>query len=275
MPVHAARPSVCGTLPGATPAAVMALVLALLLAGPVLADPAVAQSVDHIEDETLAEELATVDELRKQGEFMDAFGRLNNLLGDYPDHVEVLWRLSATEVNLGEQRGSTSLYEQGLETANRALEADSTNGLAHFVRSMAEGRLALEAGTREQIERSRAVKYHADRAIELDESLDGALNARGQWNREVASLGLMSRTIVRTVYGGLPDASYEQAVEDFKAALEIEDRILHRYELARTYAVMGQPEKAREQIEILLDMPNVYYDDPDLKEEARALLNDL
>lgn len=266
MPVHAARLSVYGTLLSTMPA----VMLALLLAG-----PAVAQNVDHVEDETLAGELAMVDELRKQGQFMDAFGRLNTLLGDYPDDVEVLWRLSATEVNLGEQRGSTSLYEQGLETANRALEADSTNGLAHFVRSMAEGRLALEAGTREQIERSRAVKYHADRAIELDESLDGALNARGQWNREVASLGFMSRAIVRTVYGGLPDASYERAVEDFKAALDIEDRILHRYELARTYAVMDQPEKAREQIEILLDMPNVYYDDPDLKEDARALLNDL
>ena len=235
-----------------------------------------AQSVDHIEDEALAEALSEVDELRKNGEFGTAYGRLNDLQDEYPGRAEVLWRLSATEVNMGEQRGnSTTFFERGLETANEALEADSLNGYAHFARSMAEGRLALAAGTRERIERSRAVKHHADRAIELEDDIDGAYNARGQWHREVASLGFMSRAIVRTVYGGLPEASYEQAVEDFQAAIEIEDRILHRYELARTYAIMERPEDAREQIDILLDMPEVYYNDADLKEQARDLRNDL
>ena len=235
-----------------------------------------AQSVDQIEDADLAEALAEVDELRKDGEFGTAYGRLNDLQGNYPGRAEVLWRVAATEVNMGEQRGnSTSFFERGLETANAALEADSSNGYAHFARSMAEGRLALAAGTRERIERSRAVKHHADRAIELEDDIDGAYNARGQWNREVASLGFMSRAIVRTVYGGLPDASYEQAVEDFQSAIEIEDRILHRYELARTYAVMDRPNDAREQIDILLDMPEVYYNDADLKAQARDLRDDL
>lgn len=235
-----------------------------------------AQSVDHIDDEELAEALSEVDELRKNGEFGTAYGRLRDLRDDYPDHVEVLWRTAATEVNMGEQRGNnTAFFERGLETANAALEADSSNGYAHFSRSMAEGRLALAAGTRERIERSRAVKHHADRAIELEDDIDGAYNARGQWNREVESLGFMSRAIVRTVYGGLPDASYEKAVEDFQAAIEIEDRILHRYELARTYAAMDRPDDAREQIDILLDMPEVYYNDADLKEQARNLRDDL
>lgn len=237
---------------------------------------AVAQSVDHIDDENLAEALSEVDALRKNGEFGTAYGRLSDLQSEYPDRAEVLWRMAATEVNMGEQRGnSTTFFERGLETANEALAADSSNGYAHFSRSMAEGRLALAAGTRERIERSRAVKHHADRAIELEDDIDGAYNARGQWNREVASLGFMSRAIVRTVYGGLPDASYEQAVDDFQAAIEIEDRILHRYELARTYAIMDRPDDAREQIDILLDMPEVYYNDADLKDQARELRNDL
>ena len=255
------------------PRSIAAALLLVLLIG---FGSAAAQSVDHIEDEALAEALSEVDEMRKNGEFGSAYGWLNDIQSEYPDRAEVLWRMAATEVNMGEQRGnSTSFFERGLETANAALEADSSNGYAHFARSMAEGRLALAAGTRERIERSRAVKHHADRAIELEDDIDGAYNARGQWNREVASLGFMSRAIVRTVYGGLPEASYEQAVEDFQAAIEIEDRILHRYELARTYAIMDRPEDAREQIDILLDMPEVYYNDADLKAQARDLRNDL
>lgn len=251
-------------------------VAALLLAGCMGFGSAGAQSVDHIEDEALAEALTEIDEMRKAGEFGSAYGRLRDLREDHPDHVEVLWRTSATEVNMGEQRdNNTAFFERGLETANAALEADSSNGYAHFARSMAEGRLALSAGTRERIERSRAVKHHADRAIELEDDIDGAYNARGQWNREVESLGFMSRAIVRTVYGGLPDASYEKAVEDFQAAIEIEDRILHRYELARTYVAMDRPDDAREQIDILLDMPEIYYNDADLKEQARDLRDDL
>ena len=252
----------------------VALALLLLLGGGY--GGAFAQSVDHIDDETLARSLAEVDSLRKNGAFGSAYGRLTDLNSTYPERAEVLWRMAATEVNMGEQRGnSTAFFERGLETANAALAADSSNGYAHFSRSMAEGRLALAAGTRERIERSRAVKYHADRAIALEDDIDGAYNARGQWNREVASLGFMSRAIVRTVYGGLPEASYEQAVEDFQAAIEIEDRILHRYELARTYAVMDRPADAREQVDILLDMPEVYYNDADLKAQARELRDDL
>ena len=259
---------------------VSASVLSLVLAA-LLPFGAAGQHFDlsHVDDEELVERLIEVDDLRAEGDFRNAFTKLGGLENDYPEHAEVLWRLSATIVNIAERQdqGRRSLFEQGLDAAKRAIEADDTNGLAHFSRAMAEGRLALDAGTREQIERSRAVKHHADRAIELDENneIDGAYHARGQWHREVASLGRVSRAVVRTVYGGLPDASFDEAVDDFLAAIDIDDRILHRIELARTYKMMDEPEKAREQLEILLDMPSEEPDDESHKSEAREMLDDL
>lgn len=221
----------------------------------------------------------TVDSLRATGDFRDAFGRLVGMKDQHPDNAEVLWRLALTRVDMGEMsesdRSRESLYAQALEDAAAAVAADSMNAHAHYARAVAEGRVALTAGSREKIRRSRAVKHHADRAIELDSTFSSAYHVRARWNREVADLGFFERTIVKAVYGGLPEASFEQAVRDFKTAIRLEDTIVHHIELARTYIKMDEEDNAREELQITLDMPVDDPDDPQHKREARELLDDL
>jgi tetratricopeptide (TPR) repeat protein len=141
--------------------------------------------------------------------------------------------------------------------------------------AVAEGRAALDAGTRERIERSRAIKRHADRAIALDSTLDGAYHTRGRWHREVEDIGFFQRAIVKTVYGGLPESSIEQAVQDFQRAIELNDEVFHHLELAKTYLQMDRPDAARRELQTALDMPGTDPFAPRYKEEARDLLDDL
>lgn len=250
----------------------------LLVLGGIFALPGSAQPSDPTEA-ALQEVLVVVDSLRQAGDFQTARDRLQSLRDRYPERIPVLWRLVYTWTDLGQSTDDADhrarYYEEALDVAKASLAADSTSARAHLAMAVAEGRMALDAGTRERIQRSRAIKHHADRAIALDSTLAGAHHTRGRWHREVADLGFFQRTIVRTVYGGLPEASFEEAVRDFQRAIEIDDAIFHHLELGKTYVKMDQPETAQQQFELVLDMPS---DDPfasRYKKEARQHLDDL
>lgn len=255
-------------------AVAVGLVLLLGLAGPVAAqsptsdDPAVSTAT-----------LAEIDSLRQSGDFRKAFARLTTLANEHPSRSAVLYRLALTRVDMGEQLASEpqqrSYYEAALDNAQDAVAADSSDAHAHLARAIAEGRVALSAGTKERIRRSRAVKRHADRAIEIDSTLAAAYHVRARWNREVADLGFFERTIVRTVYGGLPTASFEQSVRDFETAIRLEDKIVHHLELARTYMKMDREQEARDHLQTALSMNASDPDDPMHKSDARDLLDDL
>jgi tetratricopeptide (TPR) repeat protein len=250
----------------------------LLVSGFLLSVPASAQSTDTT-DAALRELITTIDSLRQAGDFEAALGRLQALRDEHPERVAVLWRLVYTWADLGQVTDDkdkrTAYYENALEVAKAGLAADSTSARAHLAMAVAQGRAALNAGTQERIQRSRAVKRHADRAIALDSTLDGAYHTRGRWHREVEDLGFFKRAIVRTVYGGLPESSLDQAVQDFKRAIELNDKVFHHLELAKTYLQMDRPGAARRELKTALEMPS---DDPfasKYKKEARTLLEDL
>jgi len=253
-------------------------VLLLVLVAGVLggAVPAAAQTPDST---ALDSALEQVDELRSEGAFRDALTQLSELRNQHGDQPAILWRMAFVRVDIGktaDTKGAAQQhYREALDLAEGALTVDESNAHAHLARAVAEGRLALDAGRQERIERSRAVKRHADRAIELDSTLAGAFHVRGRWHREVADLNLLERTVVRTVYGGLPDASFEEAVQNFRKAIDLEDVRFHHLELAKTYLKMDRPDDARGQLETVLDLSAQEPFAERYAEEARALLDDL
>jgi len=257
----------------------LCLVLGVLLGmGALCGQPAQAQP-DPPSGPALDDALATVDSLRRAGAFQSAQECLQALRQQHPGRVAVLWRLVYTYADLGQSTEDEDVraqyYKNALNVAEAGLAADSTRARAHLALAVAQGRAALDAGTRERIQRSRAVKRHADRALAIDSTLDGAYHTRGRWHREVEDLGFFQRAIVKTVYGGLPESSIDQAVRDFQRALELQDRIFHHLELGKTYLQMDRPDAARRELESVLDMPAEEPFDPRYKKEARRLLDDL
>jgi len=223
--------------------------------------------------------LDRVDRLRADGEFEQAVTVLRTLRAEHGDHVELLWRASFTQVDLGkvaqEKKKAQPYYKTANALADSALMADSASARAHLAKAVAEGRLALDAGTKERVRRSRKIKKHADRAIELDSTLSGAFHVRGRWNREVSDLNFFERTVVKTIYGGLPESSFEQAVRDFKRAIELEEVRFHHLELGKTYLKMDRETDARAQLQTVLDLPQKEYFGDRYKKEAETLLREL
>ncbi|PQJ36055.1 hypothetical protein BSZ35_16895 [Salinibacter sp. 10B] len=251
--------------------------LPLLAVGLLASGPAQAQTSPS--PETPDSVLVQVDELRGDGRFQKAISRLKTLRREYGDDVEILWRLSLTEVDLAktleEKDERKPHYRTALAFADTALTVDSTSAHAHLAKAVAEGRIALDAGTRERVQRSRAVKTHADRAIELDDTLPGAYHTRARWNREASDLNFFERAIVKTVYGGLPESSFEQAVRDFKRAIELENVRFHHLELAKTYLKMDRTAEARSELQTVLELPAREPFDQQYKTEAQTLLEEL
>jgi tetratricopeptide (TPR) repeat protein len=246
---------------------------ALLLGAP---DRGRAQDADPA---ALDSALAAVDELRQAGEFQPALERIDSLRTAHGDRADLLWRASFTEVDLAktfdDKDQRKPRYESALALADSALAVDSTSARAHLAKAVAEGRLALDAGTQERVRRSRAVKRHADRAIALDSTLAGAYHVRARWNREVSDLNFFERAVVKTVYGGLPTSSFEQSVRDFKRAIELENVRFHHLELARTYLKMDREDDARAELQKVLDLPPKEPFAAQYKKEAEELLDDL
>jgi len=220
-----------------------------------------------------------VDSLRRHRQFRASLAVLNELRDAQPQNVEVLYRLAFTWSDLGKasdsKRQSREFYQRSLDVADQAVRADSTSAWAHFAVAVAQGRLTFQAGARERVERSRAVKAHAEQAIALDSTLAGAYHVRGRWHRDAADLNIVLRAAVSAMYGGLPDASIDQAVRDFQTAIELEDRAYHHLELGKTYLVLDRPTAAREQFRKAIAVPRADPFDPEYKQEARHLLDTL
>lgn len=251
----------------------------LLLLGALLTGGGSTVVAQDADSKTPTQALTQIDELRDEGQFREALVRLQTLREEHGDRVGVLWREAMTRVDMGKMsedgEEEKSHYQQASKLADRAVTVDSTDAQAHLAKAVAEGRLALDAGTKERVQRSRAVERHANRAIELDSTLASAYHVRARWHREASDLNFFERTVVKTVYGGLPESSFEQAVRDFKRAIELENRRFHHLELARTYLKMDRTEEAREELETVLELPA---EGPFAKrygEEAEALLSDL
>lgn len=236
---------------------------------------AVGQSVEDT-DPTLAMAFAEVDQLRSEGSFRAALDSLQRLRRTHPNHTGVLYRLaflwSDVAKETDDESRSVTHYRRSLSAAEAALEADPESAWAHLALALAQGRLALHVSTRERVRRSRAVKTHVDRAIALDSTLAGAYHLRGRWHRSAADLSFLARTVVQVVYGGLPDASFEQAVADFRRAIALETRTYHHLELGKTYRKMGKVEAARSQFRTALKVSPVGPFAPEQKAEARTLL---
>jgi tetratricopeptide (TPR) repeat protein len=93
---------------------------------------------------------------------------------------------------------------------------------------------------------------------------------------EVANFNPVLKALAQAVYGKLPDASNEKAVEYFTKAIALQpQRVIHRLELGRTYLAIGQRQKARDAFNKGISLPSIEKDDDNHKARAREVLRQL
>lgn len=227
---------------------------------------------------SLQSSLSTIDSLRSTGQFQTALSQLDSLQQRQPENVGILWRRALLTSDIGRrssnQDTTITLHRRAHQIADAARTADSTNAWAHLVTALAAGRLTLHVGPSKRVQYSRLVKQHTDRAIALDPTLAPAYHLRGRWHRKVADLNFFTRALVRTIYGGLPDASFDQSIRDFETAICLESKPYNHLELAKTYLEVGRKEAARTQLQRALTTSGSPFE-AEHTQEARSLLRTL
>ena len=194
-----------------------------------------------------------------------------------PDDPAILLRVSQQCSNMIAQAKSPAdalaYAKRSLDDAKQAEALAPDNSKAHLAVAVAYGRLIDFMDDRTKVEYSRYVKSEAEKAAELDPKEDFAYHVLGRWNYRVSTMGTLLKLIAKYVYGGMPDASLEEAVRDFQKAIEIApQRVIHHHELARTYVAMGRMDDARKEWQTELTLKPEDNEGVKDQEEARAEL---
>lgn len=175
------------------------------------------------------------------------------------------------ELTVVEER--IAMGKKGLDYSERAVKADPKNGEAHLAIAISLGKITQLQGNREKVVASKRIKDEAELAVKLSPKNDYAWHLLGRWHQALAGMNALVRGMVKLVYGALPPASNEVALECFQKAIALRpDRLIHHIELGRTYAQMGRKEEAKQALEKGLAMPNTEKDDPESKRRGREAL---
>jgi tetratricopeptide (TPR) repeat protein len=210
------------------------------------------------------------------GRYPDALAAIERELPKNTRDFELLWRKAENLTDwarVSPKEEQEARYEEAVGVARLAVEVRDQDAEGWFQLGKALGRLALFRGGKKKVEMSREVKEDFEKAIALKPDHAGALHGLARWHREVANLPWVLKTAAKIIYGGLPPASNEQAIELFHKAIALEpENIVHHLELGKTLLEVKDRDGARAEFQKALDLPQVRADDPEWQEEARREL---
>jgi len=223
-------------------------------------------------------DVARGDELYARGELSEARRAYQSAVTESPTNFGALCRLVRVESELGEEGNGEpqrQLIASAVEHARDAVKIAPDSAEGHVWLAVALGRQALKEGPKTRLALSREIKSEVDRGIALDPGIARAYHVRALWNRKLATLNFLERSVANTVLGGVPKgASMENAVRDLKKATELEPNYInHHLELGRTYQMLKKNAEARQELERAIALtPGGSAHDARYQAEAKELL---
>ena len=229
----------------------------------------------------------SADELVEKGQVFEKKFQAKQALPYYlaaekldPQNCHILVRIARqyrylmTDASANEEK--LRLGHMALDYSVRAAAAGPQDCDAQLAPAITLGKMLPYMPTKEQIDASPKIKASVDKALQLDPKNDTAWHILGRWNRVLADVNTLKRTLAGMLFGKLPKGSNEEAERDMKKAIAINpNRLMHYIELGRIYAQMGRKDDARTYINKGLAMPDAEKDDPETKERGRETLQKL
>jgi hypothetical protein len=231
-----------------------------------------------------AEDDPQTTELIKQGDASDARGYTHVAIAQFlaadklsPNNAAIIVRLSKEYSDLiavtKPASEAAKVAQISLDYAERAVELDPKSAKAHLELAVSYGRMTDFTDNKTKLIYSKYIKEEAEKSIAIDPTDDYAYHVLGRWNYGIASLNPVLKMMAKFIYGGLPDASMEDAAAYFKKATEIApQRIIHHLELARTYTALGKTELADKEWSTILTLHPANAEDEAAQKEARETL---
>jgi tetratricopeptide (TPR) repeat protein len=230
--------------------------------------------------ENLSALLEKADRLDDSDHFLEAIVILKEADQSDPQNVEILYRISRVESDLVEGLSEDAKKKpyalESLAYANRAIESAPQNSEAHLAAAIAYGVLTDFVDDRTKMEYSKLIKAETEKAIELDPKNDYAYLVRARWNFEMTQLNPVLKGFAELLYGQMPPASQEKALEDFQKAIALApDKMIHHFCYGEALARLGRKEQAKAEYQKVLRLTATGREERDYQQKAASGLKTL
>jgi tetratricopeptide (TPR) repeat protein len=199
--------------------------------------------------------------------------------GDAEFAQRVYWRLARVQICLGdvaEGDASEPFYRKGEDLARRSLSIDSTKAPAHTWLAVALGSIAVFEGSKSKVRLCDEIKYHLDRALQIDPNDDVAYSILGSFYAALGNISWIERQLAKVFIGRIPDGGYDDAERAFKRAIALAPNVMrHHYALGLLYRSLDREDEARAEFERAAQLPILLARDVHDQETAREYLKEL
>ena len=186
------------------------------------------------------------------------------------------WKAMVGKMDAAESREAKwGFGAKALELAERAVVEDPGDAEAHLSVAIVLGKISFLRPPQDRIADSARIGNEAMKAVELDPDYALAHFVLGRWNYELANLSGGMRFFAEALFGKLPQATNESAVDYLERAKELAPNLMTRAELGRAYLAVGKPELAREELGAAVAMSAGDQDEREAQARARQALEDL
>lgn len=242
----------------------------LFLLGWTSFSPAFSQS-----DKELHERAKKLQEERSHDEALKLYKQLfakDSTSVDYAANLSLCYSRSGALMTPGATQKSH--YTEAKRLAKLAKKLNANYADAHLAYAVALARENENASSKTKIANAKEIRSACDQVFKLDPNNATAFHIMGRWHRTFASLNGFEKTMINTLYGGVPKGgTYADALEMFSKAIKLEPKLsMHVYELAVTYYEMGQKENAKKFAQKVMEYPVKSKDDEKTRKECEKLL---
>lgn len=219
--------------------------------------------------------------LEYQFKEQEALDKYKAILVIDPANIKALVNATVLSTSIGERSTNKNDKQMDLETAmafaKRTLAADSANADAFYAMSLASYKMAaVESDHKKMATLIRDTKYYADGALRLNSHHALANFIEGQWHYEMSLMSFAKRAAIKTLFGGLPNASLDSAIQYFEKSRTLDPYLLlNMVTLAKAYKATNKPAKEMEILLIAVKLPIRKFDDNVLKADAQKRLQAL
>ncbi|XP_055038607.1 regulator of microtubule dynamics protein 1 [Misgurnus anguillicaudatus] len=228
--------------------------------------------------------LDKAEEVLEQADYLYSCGdtqKLHQLLVQYKDSndAEFLWRLARASRDLSLLSSISSdekkrLTYEAFEFAKKALEKNESSFAAHKWFAVCLSDVGDYEGTKVKIGNSYIIKDHLERALELNPKDATSIHILGYWCFAFAELPWYQRKVAAVIFASPPTATYEEALEYFLKAEEVDPNFYSKnlLMLGKTYMKLGDRERAALWLQKAHDYPALTEEDKEVHKEALDLL---
>jgi len=228
--------------------------------------------------QSAADQIALGDQATVAMDAVQAYAHYRDAIAADSNSYEALWKAAREAVDLGEfepdKARQKAYFTEGEQFARRAVQLKADDAEGRFTLARALGRVALTLGKKDRVKYGKEVRTQALEALKYDSLHAGALHVLGRWNAEIMRLSGFSRFFAKTFLGGdtFGRASWDSAAYYMAKSVQLEpDRLVHHLDYAEVLYDRNKGDdrqKAREQLELVINGRATDYNDTHYKQEA-------